>query len=65
MKSDTLDSLIEEVSKEEEEDEPTKRLNVELPKSLHRDFKAACTRQDQSMSDVITRFVEAYVARHL
>jgi predicted HicB family RNase H-like nuclease len=65
MSDQTLDDLIEEITTDEEPEEPTKRLNVELPKSLHQDFKAACSRQDVSMSGVVKRFVEAWVAKHL
>jgi hypothetical protein len=61
----TMDDLLDDVTQAEEEVEPEQRLNVDIPKSLHSDFKAACARQDQTMKDAIVRFIEAYVARHL
>lgn len=30
-----------------EKDEPTRRLSIDLPKSLHRRFKTACTKADK------------------
>ena len=37
-------------------------LNVEIP--LHSAFKAATAAQGQSMTDVLLKYIEDYVARH-
>ena len=39
-------------------DEPARRLSIDLPKSLHRRFKTACTRADKKMIVEVTRFIE-------
>ena len=38
--------------------EPTRRLSIDLPKSLHRRFKAACAKADKKMIDEVTKFIE-------
>ena len=40
-----------------------KRLYVGLPVDLHRRFKITCTLEGNDMSEVIRRFVEAYVGK--
>lgn len=37
--------------------EPTQRLSVDLPKSLHRSFKTACARADRKMLEEVTDFI--------
>lgn len=37
--------------------EPTQRLSVDLPKSLHRRFKTACARTDRKMLAEVTDFI--------
>ena len=37
-------------------------LNVEIP--LHSAFKSATAAQGQSMTDVLLKYIEDYVARH-
>ena len=37
--------------------EPTQRLSVDLPKSLHRRFKTACARADRKMLEEVTDFI--------
>ena len=43
-------------------DEPTRRLSIDLPKSLHRRFKTACTKTDKKMIVEVTRFIERRTA---
>jgi hypothetical protein len=42
----------------EEKQEPTKRLSIDLPKSLHRRFKTACSNADKKMVDEVMDFIE-------
>lgn len=37
-------------------------LRAYVPEQLKNDFKAACARQGETMSDVLIRFMEDYVA---
>ena len=39
-------------------DEPTQRLSLDLPKSLHKRFKAACALGDTKMTTEILHFIE-------
>jgi hypothetical protein len=41
-----------------EKREPTKRLSIDLPKSLHRRFKTACSNADKKMVAEIVEFIE-------
>ena len=41
-----------------EKPEPTKRLSIDLPQSLHRRFKTACTRTDKNMNAEIEAFIK-------
>ena len=38
--------------------EPTKRLSIDLPKSLHRRFKTACSNADKKMLAEVTDFIK-------
>jgi hypothetical protein len=38
--------------------EPTKRLSLDLPISLHRRFKTACSRTDRKMVSEVIAFIE-------
>lgn len=38
--------------------EPMRRLSVDLPESLHRRFKTACTKADRKMVAEVTAFIE-------
>ncbi len=38
--------------------EPTKRLSLDLPMSLHRRFKTACSRTDRKMVAEVMAFIE-------
>jgi len=37
--------------------EPTQRLSIDLPKSLHRRFKTACARTDKKMLAEVADFI--------
>ena len=53
--------LRDELLKAEARDEqPTKRLNAEIPAGLHERFKAACQSEGKSMTTVLTQLVETY-----
>lgn len=39
-------------------EEPTARLTVDMPQSLHRSFKALCSAAGLRMNDEIRRFIE-------
>ena len=43
-------------------DEPTKRLNVDVPESLYERFKATCEAEGRSLSWVVRRMLEGYVS---
>ena len=38
--------------------EPTRRLSIDLPESLHRRFKTACSRTDKKMIAEVTDFIK-------
>jgi hypothetical protein len=42
--------------------EPIRRLSIDLPKSLHVRFKAACARSDRKMIDEVMAFIEKRTA---
>lgn len=39
-----------------------KRLNADIDKHLHLQFKMACLSREENMTDVLTAFIEKYVA---
>lgn len=41
--------------------EPTKRVNVQLPETMHAEFKARCNLEKTDMSAVVTRMIEEYL----
>ena len=45
-------------------EEEIKRLNVNLPVSLHNAFKATTAAQGQNMTDILMDFIKGYVAKH-
>jgi hypothetical protein len=49
------------VAKKEEE---IKRLNVNLPISLHNAFKAATAARGENMTDILVEFIRNYVDKH-
>jgi hypothetical protein len=38
--------------------EPTRRLSIDLPESLHRRFKTACARADKKMINEVENFIK-------
>jgi hypothetical protein len=42
--------------------EPTRRLSLDLPRSLHRRFKAACAKHDTKMIAEVMGFIERRTA---
>jgi hypothetical protein len=42
--------------------EPTKRLSVDMPKSLHRRFRMACIEADRKMAAEVLAFIERRTA---
>ena len=38
--------------------EPTRRLSIDLPESLHRRFKTACSKTDKKMLAEVTNFIK-------
>lgn len=45
-------------------EEPTVRLNVNVPESLHRDFKLAAIRERVGMSELVIGWMKKYVKQH-
>jgi hypothetical protein len=41
-----------------QQDEPIKRLSIDLPIGLHRRFKTACAKADKKMIDEVTEFIK-------
>ncbi|MCS4048050.1 hypothetical protein GGQ04_003207 [Salinibacter ruber] len=52
------DALLDAETKDQQ---PTRRLNAEIPSGLHGRFKAACKAEGQSMTDALMQLVETYV----
>jgi hypothetical protein len=59
---DTQTHISTKVEKREpvkaEKAEATRRLSIDLPESLHRRFKTACSKRDKKMIDEVTKFIE-------
>ena len=45
-------------------EEEIKRLNVNLPVSMHNAFKAATAARGENMTDVLMEYIKAYVEKH-
>lgn len=45
-------------------EEPTVRLNVNVPESLHREFKLAAMRERVGMSELVIGWMKRYVKQH-
>ena len=45
-----------------EKAEPTRRLSIDLPESLHRRFKTACSRTDKKMVAEVEGFIKRRTA---
>ena len=43
-------------------EQPTARLSIDLPKSLHRRFKTACAKSDRKMAEEVITFIEQRTA---
>ena len=43
---------------EEDEPEPTKRLSLDIPQSLHKRFKTACSATERKMVSELQAFIE-------
>jgi len=63
---DTQTHIYPKVEKREptkvEKAEPTPRLSIDLPESLHRRFKTACSRTDKKMLAEVTNFIKRRTA---
>jgi hypothetical protein len=53
----TPDAWIESRDKPAVAAEPTKRLTVDIPQSLHKRIRLACIEQDEVMADAIRRIL--------
>lgn len=60
---DSTDDLVRNalLDAEAKDEQPTKRLNAEIPSGLHERFKAACQTEGKSMTNVVAQLVETYV----
>jgi hypothetical protein len=54
---------VSQISKAEEE-EVDKRMNLNVPLSLHNAFKAATAAQGRKMTDVLLEEIERYTAKY-
>lgn len=45
-----------------EKAEPVRRLSIDLPESLHRRFKTACSKTDKKMLAEVTNFIKRRTA---
>ena len=45
-------------------EEEIKRLNMNLPVSLHNAFKSAAAARGENMTDVMMEYIKAYVEKH-
>ena len=45
-------------------EEEIKRLNMNLPISLHNAFKAVTAARGENMTDVMMEYIKAYVEKH-
>jgi hypothetical protein len=63
---DTQTHIAPKVEKREpvkvETAEPTRRLSIDLPESLHRRFKTACSKHDKIMLAEVTNFIKRRTA---
>jgi proline-rich tail region repeat protein len=54
----TADAWIESRDKPAAPAEPTKRLTVDIPQSLHKRIRLACIEQDEIMADAIRKILQ-------
>jgi hypothetical protein len=45
--------------------EETQRFTMDIPKSLHRKFKVTALMREESMADLIRKYIEGYVKRNV
>lgn len=55
---DTNSEPGSDVPEVEQPDEPTKRLSLDIPASLHKRFKIACAATDTKMTDEVVRYIQ-------
>jgi hypothetical protein len=48
-----------------EQQEPLARLNANIPQGMYRQFKAIASMRGESITDVVTSFVAAYIEQHI
>jgi len=55
--------LSDELGSDDDNDrkEPTTRFTIDLPDSLHKEFKVAAAKDDQSMKDLMITALEQYL----
>jgi hypothetical protein len=53
LKVEALNELVKE---------KTIKLNVNVPESLHSDFKMECIKNKETMSEVVKRYIEKYIS---
>lgn len=58
------DEARERAMREVRDEEPTARLNVQIPKSVLRELKLIATRHDRTVSDIVREFVTEYVRKN-
>jgi hypothetical protein len=54
---------VSQISKSEEQ-QPVKRMNLNVPVDLHNNFKSITASQGQNMTDVLLEFIQEYVDRY-
>jgi len=54
---------VSEIAKPEEQ-QPVKRMNVNIPLELHNSFKSITAAQGLNMTDVLIQYIQEYVDRH-
>lgn len=61
---DDAEQVVADVEKGRalEQDTETTRLNAPVPTPLYEQFRKKCQREDVSMSEMVRRFVRAYVS---
>lgn len=50
--------------KKEEQDPELTRVNINIPTSLHRQFKSVTAAEGTDMTQVLMAYIEEYIAKH-
>jgi predicted HicB family RNase H-like nuclease len=58
-----LQDLIDDARTEEDQEESTKRFNVEISEELHRTIKAQAGKEGRSMKDLFLDAIELYLSQ--